>query len=211
MEVAAAQQQQQQQLALMYQQSLLLQQYSFAQAAANGGVPAPTPAGSSFGAWGQNPIRNAVRPAAWPPAPAPSCPFTYPTSGACPAANAPNRAGKGMPTLQGPQPARGSSAPDAYAAAAAAGHGRNGATSAREPMSCGNGGSMGGPGGPTNGGGGGCEGGLGDLSAPGEPSRRERRAQALHKYMQKRKNLCFTKKIRYESRKQLAQARRRLL
>jgi hypothetical protein len=35
-------------------------------------------------------------------------------------------------------------------------------------------------------------------------------AQALHKYKQKRKNLCFTKKIRYESRKQLAQARPRV-
>jgi len=34
--------------------------------------------------------------------------------------------------------------------------------------------------------------------------------QALHKYKQKRKNLCFTKKIRYESRKQLAQARPRV-
>lgn len=45
---------------------------------------------------------------------------------------------------------------------------------------------------------------------PGEPSHKERRAQALHKYKQKRKNLCFTKKIRYESRKQLAQARPRI-
>ena len=35
-------------------------------------------------------------------------------------------------------------------------------------------------------------------------------AQALHKYKQKRKKLCFTKKIRYESRKQLAQARPRV-
>lgn len=35
-------------------------------------------------------------------------------------------------------------------------------------------------------------------------------AQALHKYKQKRKNLNFTKKIRYESRKQLAQARPRV-
>lgn len=43
-----------------------------------------------------------------------------------------------------------------------------------------------------------------------EPSQQERRAQALHKYKQKRKNLCFTKKIRYESRKQLAQARPRV-
>lgn len=43
-----------------------------------------------------------------------------------------------------------------------------------------------------------------------EPSRQERRAQALHKYKQKRKNLNFTKKIRYESRKQLAQARPRV-
>ena len=34
--------------------------------------------------------------------------------------------------------------------------------------------------------------------------------QALHKYKQKRKNLNFTKKIRYESRKQLAQARPRV-
>jgi hypothetical protein len=34
--------------------------------------------------------------------------------------------------------------------------------------------------------------------------------QALHKFKQKRKNLCFTKKIRYESRKQLAQARPRV-
>lgn len=34
--------------------------------------------------------------------------------------------------------------------------------------------------------------------------------QALYKYKQKRKNLNFTKKIRYESRKQLAQARPRV-
>ena len=43
-----------------------------------------------------------------------------------------------------------------------------------------------------------------------EPSQKERRAQALHKFRQKKKNLCFTKKIRYESRKQLAQARPRI-
>lgn len=43
-----------------------------------------------------------------------------------------------------------------------------------------------------------------------DPSCKERRAQALHKYKQKRKNLNFTKKIRYESRKQLAQARPRV-
>jgi hypothetical protein len=42
------------------------------------------------------------------------------------------------------------------------------------------------------------------------PSQKERRQQALHKFKQKRKNLCFTKKIRYESRKQLANARPRV-
>merc|ERR1712188_241329 len=37
----------------------------------------------------------------------------------------------------------------------------------------------------------------------------ERRAAALDKYRQKRKTLCFSKKIRYASRKQLAEARPR--
>jgi hypothetical protein len=41
-------------------------------------------------------------------------------------------------------------------------------------------------------------------------SKQERRAQALNKYKAKRKNLNFTKKIRYETRKQLAQARPRI-
>ncbi|KAK9843361.1 hypothetical protein WJX74_010916 [Apatococcus lobatus] len=43
-----------------------------------------------------------------------------------------------------------------------------------------------------------------------EPTSRERRAAALQKYKQKRKNLCHTRKIRYEMRKQLAQARPRV-
>ncbi|KAK9817927.1 hypothetical protein WJX72_004443 [[Myrmecia] bisecta] len=46
--------------------------------------------------------------------------------------------------------------------------------------------------------------------SPSEPSHKDRRMQALHKFKQKRKNLNFTKKIRYESRKQLAQARPRV-
>merc|ERR1712144_86533 len=37
----------------------------------------------------------------------------------------------------------------------------------------------------------------------------ERRAAALNKYRMKRKMLCFSKKIRYASRKQLAEARPR--
>ncbi|KAK9808431.1 hypothetical protein WJX73_004780 [Symbiochloris irregularis] len=48
------------------------------------------------------------------------------------------------------------------------------------------------------------------VAKDGKPNQQERRALALNKYKQKRKNLCFTKKIRYESRKQLAKARPRV-
>jgi hypothetical protein len=112
--------------------------------------------------------------------------------------------------------ARGNSAPDALTAAGAAhAYGGNGATSAHKPApsGCARPGALplgSGLGSMGEGGEGGLNTGNGELSAPGEPSRRERRAQALHKYKQKRKNLCFTKKIRYESRKQLAQARPRI-
>ena len=43
-----------------------------------------------------------------------------------------------------------------------------------------------------------------------EQTSAERRAAALDKYRQKRKTLCFSKKIRYASRKQLAEARPRI-
>lgn len=220
MHVAA--QQQQQQLALMYQQNLLLQQYSLVQAAAAAGR-VPAPAGGVYGGWRPPvgpPAQAGGVPGAWPGGAGVACggvpsqggslpppgPFSlFPSAaGAGPAATAPVNRGRHASS----QPARMNSAPDRLAGAAA--HlGANGATSVQEPA-CG--GSMGMPGG-TDGGTGGCEPGVGnggEMSAPGEPSRRERRAQALHKYKQKRKNLCFTKKIRYDSRKQLAQARPRV-
>jgi len=219
MELAA----QQQQLALMYQQQLLLQQFSFAQAAAAGAAGRmPAGPGGSFGAWGPPAGGPAPSQGGWPGSSlgggaslGPSGLYSMPSMapghpGA--AATAPVR--PGLPPSAAA--ARGNSAPDALAAAGAA-HacGGNGATSAHKPApgGCARPGSL--PLGPGLGSlGEGGEGGLaaanGELSAPGEPSRRERRAQALHKYKQKRKNLCFTKKIRYESRKQLAQARPRI-
>lgn len=45
---------------------------------------------------------------------------------------------------------------------------------------------------------------------PGADSRREARQQALHKYKEKRKNLNASTKIRYQSRKALAEARPRV-
>ncbi|PNH02255.1 Two-component response regulator-like PRR73, partial [Tetrabaena socialis] len=50
----------------------------------------------------------------------------------------------------------------------------------------------------------------GRAAVPGMAEPKRRRALALDKYRKKRKNLRFSKTIRYESRKQLAQQRPRV-
>jgi hypothetical protein len=95
----------------------------------------------------------------------------------------------------------------AAAAAAAAAYGLRPGAGGREPSggSGGTGGTSGGHGGASAG----AHAGSSDDASADPLSAKARRAAALKKFQAKRASRCFTKKIRYTSRKQLAEARPR--